>query len=75
MGRERGREWREWSQEVKTGIERCDPPVRTAARATLECWSELADRLARNSVSVQATNIGQQISVRDDQLGLVGRAS
>jgi hypothetical protein len=74
MGRERGREWREWSQVVKTAIERCAAPMKTAAEALVECWSELAGRLSRNSVSVQATNIGQQITLREDQLGLTGTA-
>jgi hypothetical protein len=75
MGRERGREWREWSQEVKTAIERCAPPMKAVAAAIVNCWSELAERLARNSVSVQATNIGQQITMRDDQLELAGKAT
>ncbi len=74
MGRERGREWREWSQVVKTAIERCAAPMKAAVDAILECWSELAERLARNSVSVQATNIGQQITVREDQLEMAGKA-
>jgi hypothetical protein len=63
MSRDRGRECREWTLEVKTGIERCQPHVQALPRATMECWSELADRLARNSVSVRATNIGQQIAL------------
>ena len=75
MGRERGRGWHEWSQVVKTAIERCALPLKAAADAMLACWSELADHLARNSVSVQATNIGQQITVRDDQLEMAGRAT
>jgi predicted lipid-binding transport protein (Tim44 family) len=75
MGRERGREWRAWSQEVKTAVERCQIPLGTVASAMADCWSELADRLARNSVSVQATNIGQQITVRDETLEIAGRAS
>lgn len=75
MGRERGREWREWSEVVKTAIERCASPLQAAAGALLESWSELTDRLARNSVSVQATNIGQQITLREDQLELAGKAA
>jgi hypothetical protein len=70
MGRERGREWRAWSQVVKTAIERCAAPMKAAAGAIMECWSELAERLMRSSVSVQATNIGQQITVREDQFEL-----
>lgn len=75
MGRERGREWRAWSDVVKTAIERCRAPLRLAAGALVECWSELAGRLARQSVSVQATNIGQQITMREDQLELAGKAT
>jgi hypothetical protein len=75
MGRERGREWREWTLEVKTAIERCRTPMNVVASAMVDFWTELAERLARNSVSVQATNIGQQITVREDQLEFVGKAS
>ena len=75
MGGERGREWREWSEVVKTAIERCAPPMKAATGALVDCWSELAGRLARSSVSVQATNIGQQITLREDQLELAGKAT
>jgi hypothetical protein len=75
MGRERGREWRDWSQVVKTAIERCAPPMKAAAGAIMECWSDLAERLARNSISVQATNIGQHITLREDQFELGRKAT
>jgi hypothetical protein len=75
MGRERGREWREWSQEVKTAILRNTGPARETADALVECWSELAERLARGSLSVQSTNIGQQITLREDQLELTGKTT
>ncbi len=75
MGRERGREWREWSQVAKTAIERCAPHLRGTSTALMECWSELAGCLARNSVSVQSTNIGQQITVRDDPLEMAGKVT
>jgi len=68
MGGERGREWRAWSQEVKTAVERCRVPLAGLADTMVQCWMELGDRLARQSVSVQATNIGQQITLRDEQL-------
>jgi hypothetical protein len=73
MGIERGHGWREWSLVVKTTIERSAVPMKTVADAMAESWAEVAERLARNSVSVQATNIGQHITVRDDQVELVGR--
>jgi hypothetical protein len=69
MGRERGREWREWSLVVKTAIERCAAPMKTVAEALVECWGELAGQLERNSISVQATNIGQQITFREELTG------
>jgi len=75
MGREGGRGWHDWSQVVKTAIERCAAPMKAAASAIMECWSELAERLARNSVCVLATNIGQQITVREDQFGFGEEAS
>jgi hypothetical protein len=75
MGREREHGWWQWSQVVKTAIDRCATPASATAAAMLECWSELADRFARGSVSVQATNIGQQITVRDDQLELTEKAT
>jgi len=75
MGRERGREWRDWSEVVKTAIERCTTPMASAAVAMLECWSELGERLARSSVSVQATNIGQHITMREEQLELVSKTT
>jgi hypothetical protein len=67
MGRERGREWREWAQVVKTAIESCAAPMQATASALLECWSELTERVAGHSVSVQATNIGQQITTHEDK--------
>jgi hypothetical protein len=63
MSHDRGRECREWTLEVKTGIERCEPHLRALPRAAMECWSELANRLAWNSVSVRTTNIGHQIAL------------
>lgn len=68
MGRERGREWREWSLEVKTAVERCRVPIMTVSDALLDCWSELAQRMAQGSISMQTTSIGQQIALREDPL-------
>jgi hypothetical protein len=75
MGDERGHGWWEWSQEVKTAIERCGTPLTAVGVALVDCWSELCERVARNSVSVQATNIGQQITMREDQWDIAGKAS
>lgn len=75
MGRERGHGWRQWCEVVEKAIAQCAAPLNEVARATLVCWNELADRLAAHSVSVQATNIGQQITVREDELEIARRAS
>jgi hypothetical protein len=74
MAGERGRAWQQWVKVVKTAIERCTVPLRAVNSAILDCWHELSEILARNSVSVQATNIGQQITVREDQLEWVSKA-
>lgn len=70
MGQERGRAWQHWVKAVNMAVERCAAPLRGVENAVLECWNELGEQLARNSVSVQATNIGQQITLREDQLAL-----
>jgi hypothetical protein len=75
MGRERGRAWRDWVGVVKSAIERCAEPLAAAQEAILDCWREIAETLARNSVSVRATNIGQQITVSENQAELSGKAA
>jgi hypothetical protein len=75
MGRERGREWADWAAVVKTAIEQCAIQIGAMQAGILDCWSELGERLARQSVSVQSTNIGQQITLREDQLELAGKAT
>ncbi|MEY3275229.1 MAG: hypothetical protein RL153_494 [Verrucomicrobiota bacterium] len=72
MGRERGREWREWSQEVKTLVDRCAALLPDVTAALMECWNELADRMARFSMSVQSSSIGQQFNRHDEDPALAG---
>jgi hypothetical protein len=74
MGVERGRAWQHWVKVVQSAIERCVTPLMIVESALLGCWDELSEQLARSSVSVQATNIGQQITMREDQLELAGKA-
>jgi len=65
MGRELGDAWPKWTQLIKSVINDCRDLLVAAFQALAECWQELADKLATNSVSVQATAIGQQITVRE----------
>lgn len=74
-GQKYGRQWLDWSTVVHRSIGLCAAPLHACAQALGECWHELAVRLARQSVSVQATNIGQQITMRDDRLELIGKAT
>lgn len=62
LGSKRGIEWRSWSNTVKQGIEQCRQPLDGANQALAACWQEIAERVGMTSVSVQATNIGQQIT-------------
>ncbi len=61
LGSERGREWRSWAVSTKEGIEQCRQPLEQTSKALAACWQELAERLGTMSISVQATNVGQQI--------------
>lgn len=63
LGSERGREWLPWSNSVKQAIEDCRLPLQEVGVALSRCWQELAERLGTTSISVHATNVGQQIKV------------
>jgi hypothetical protein len=65
MGRELGNGWPKWTELIATLISTCREHLLETAQALGECWQELAEKLAANSVSLQTTNIGQQISARE----------
>jgi hypothetical protein len=62
LGNER-RAWLPWSNTVKQGIEQCRQPLEQTSAALAACWQELAERLGTMSISMQSTNVGQQITV------------
>lgn len=62
LGNER-RLWMPWASTVKVGIEQCREPLELASRALAACWGELAERLGTVNITMQATNVGQQITV------------
>lgn len=62
LGNER-RAWLPWSSAVKQGIEQCRQPLEQASTALAACWQELAERLGTMNISMQATNVGQQITM------------
>ena len=63
LGRERRGEWLAWGSSVREGLDRCQQPLYDVNQALFRCWQEIAERVGMTSVSVQATNIGQQITV------------
>lgn len=62
LGTER-RVWLPWATAVKQGIEQCREPLEQTSTALALCWQELAERLGMMNISMQATNVGQQISL------------
>jgi len=56
----RGQQWRMWSGTVSDAVEGCVEPLCAAIEQLGACWREVADR--GSLVSVNATNVGQQIS-------------
>lgn len=63
LGSERGGEWLPWASSTKQGIAQCRQPLEAVSLALARCWQELAERLGTMNISVQATNVGQQIKM------------
>ena len=62
VSQSRGREWASWAGSVKHGLEQCRAPIDSVAKALAACWQEIAEHVGTTNISVQATNIGQQIT-------------
>ena len=67
LGRERGGEWQTWAKGIKLELESCQQHLYLTNKALFRCWLEIAERIGMTSVSVQATNIGQQITLPQNQ--------
>jgi hypothetical protein len=63
FGRKRGGEWQAWATSVKQALDRCQPPLYALSQTLFACWQEIAERVGMTAVSVQATNIGHQLTV------------
>jgi hypothetical protein len=61
FGRER-RRWLGWVNSIRQGLERCRPAVEVVEDAYFACWQEIAERVGAGPVSLNTTNIGQQIT-------------
>ena len=62
FGARRRGEWVLWSKSVKEGLDRLRFPVHDLSQALFQCWQDLTERVA-GSLSISATNIGQQVKV------------
>jgi hypothetical protein len=62
-GRKRGQKGDIWVNRVNEALYQCHYLLYDVDQALLQCWEEVAERAGMTSVSVRATNIGQQIAV------------
>jgi hypothetical protein len=62
FGQRRDREWQSWIDNVITVLETCRAPLQQLDLAFLSSWQELSEQLGNAGVSIQTTNIGQQVS-------------
>jgi hypothetical protein len=60
--RELGREGRDWALGVRDAVEQCREQSHDIVPALFACFEELTERATASAVSVQTTNIGQQVS-------------
>ncbi len=68
VSEKRGREWASWASSVKHGLEQCRQPMDAVSKALAACWQEIAEHVGTTNISVQATNIGQQITTTAAEL-------
>jgi hypothetical protein len=67
LGRERRGEWLVWSSSIKSALDACREPLHNVNQSLFVCWQEITEHMGNTSVSVQTTNVGQQITVPDRQ--------
>jgi hypothetical protein len=67
IGRGRSGEWRGWAGVVGNTLGRCQRKLADVSQALGLCWQEVAERAGTTSVSVRATNVGQQILVPEGE--------
>ena len=62
FGRRLRGEWLAWAKTVRNASLQCEAPLRGVREALAGSWQELTEHLGTTSVTLQTTNIGQQIS-------------
>jgi hypothetical protein len=62
FARQRGREWMAWVDTLRHGLDKCRPVLEGVEEAYFQCWQEIGERVVAGPVSLNTTNIGQQIT-------------
>jgi hypothetical protein len=75
LGEERSTEWRVWTYGVLNVLDRWHEPVHHLTGAVIHCWEELLEHLGTTSISVKATNIGQQIGLSEEEKAVAKSAT
>ena len=75
LGEERSAEWQVWTYGVLNALDGCQQPAYHVSEALLRCWQELLERIGTTSISVRATNIGQQIGLSEEDLAAAKSAT
>jgi len=66
FGRQRGGEWRAWTNSIKEALNECQQLLFDVNQTLFRCWQEMAERASMTFVSVRATNVGPRLTVRED---------
>lgn len=72
FGRKRRGEWLAWVHSIVEASSQCREPIQQVRDALASCWDGLTEQ-SGTSVSVQSTNIGQQISTAGTELNEITR--
>lgn len=72
FGRSRRGEWLAWVHSIRQAIAHCREPIQQVRDALTSCWDGLTEH-SGTSVSIQSTNIGQQISTAGTELNEITR--
>jgi hypothetical protein len=63
FGREKGHPWAPWVAHVRKALDHCRRPMDDVNQALFDSWQEVTERIGMSGVSLQTTNIGQQITL------------
>jgi hypothetical protein len=68
LGARRKGVWLVWSRNVKRDLDGCRYELDQTRKALTACWQALAEQAGTTNISVQATNVGQQITAGRTEL-------